>query len=223
MALKSSKGAGMGQRLQYVFWDLDGTLTDSAPGFLNSCEYALKKMGVLVPREELYTFIGPPLLESFAHILGSREKGREATALYREYFSRTGLFENSVYPGVPETLAGIADAGIKNVLTTAKPLVYARRILDHFDLSRHFHLLGGADLDGPLHSKQDVLADNLRRLGCDRGSVLMVGDRSDDIDAARVLSVASCGVLYGYAAPGELDKADYLCAKAPDVMRLALS
>ncbi len=213
----------MGQKLQYVFWDLDGTLTDSAPGILNSCEYALSRMGVLVPRKELYTFIGPPLLESFSHILGSDEKGRRATALYREYFSEKGLFENSVYPGVPETLAGIASAGIKNVLTTAKPLVYARRILEHFSLSRYFHLLGGADLDGPLHSKQDVLADNLKRLGCDRAYVLMVGDRSDDIDAARSLSVASCGVLYGYASPGELDKADYLCASAPDVMGIAVS
>ncbi len=213
----------MGQKLQYVFWDLDGTLTDSAPGILNSCEYALSRMGVLVPRKELYTFIGPPLLESFSRILGSDEKGRRATALYREYFSEKGLFENSVYPGVPETLAGIASAGIKNVLTTAKPLVYARRILEHFSLSRYFHLLGGADLDGPLHSKQDVLADNLKRLGCDRASVLMVGDRSDDIDAARSLSVASCGVLYGYASPGELDKADYLCASAPDVMGIAVS
>ncbi len=213
----------MGQKLQYVFWDLDGTLTDSAPGILNSCEYALSRMGVLVPRKELYTFIGPPLLESFSHILGSDEKGRRATALYREYFSEKGLFENSVYPGVPETLAGIAASGIKNVLTTAKPLVYARRILEHFSLSRYFHLLGGADLDGPLHSKQDVLADNLKRLGCDRASVLMVGDRSDDIDAARSLSVASCGVLYGYASPGELDKADYLCASAPDVMGIAVS
>ncbi len=213
----------MGQKLQYVFWDLDGTLTDSAPGILNSCEYALSRMGVLVPRKELYTFIGPPLLESFSHILGSDEKGRRATALYREYFSEKGLFENSVYPGVPETLAGIDSAGIKNVLTTAKPLVYARRILEHFSLSRYFHLLGGADLDGPLHSKQDVLADNLKRLGCDRASVLMVGDRSDDIDAARSLLVASCGVLYGYASPGELDKADFLCASAPEVMGIAVS
>ena len=217
---KSTQGSSPFAGVTHVFWDLDGTLTDSAPGILNSCEYALQHMGVSASRESLYTFIGPPLLESFTRILGSPDKGREAVELYREYFSRQGLFENSVYEGAGQALGTLCEHGFSNVLTTAKPLVFARRILDHFVLTKYFALLGGADLHGPLHSKKDVLADNLRRTKAEPSSVLMVGDRLDDIEAAKSLGVRSCGVLYGYGRPHELDGADVLCQTITDVAGL---
>ncbi len=212
----------MSARFDHVFWDLDGTLTDSAPGILNACGYALSRLGVSLPREECYVFIGPPLLETFTRVTGSAEGGREGVRLYREYFSARGIFENSVYPGIPEALAAVAAAGRKNVLATAKPLVFARRILDHFDLTRHFACVGGADLDGPVHGKADVLRLDLDATGADPSRVLMIGDRRDDVDAARGLRLACCGVTYGYAAPGEIDHADFLCATPAEAAACAL-
>ncbi len=202
----------MGARFTHVFWDLDGTLTDSAPGILNSCEYALGRLGVSIPREDLYVFIGPPLLETFTRVTGTEEGGREGVRLYREHFSQRGIFENSVYPGVPEALEAVAAGGGRNVLATAKPLVFARRILEHFDLTRHFVFVGGADLDGPVHGKADVLRLDLGATGADPSRVLMVGDRRDDVDAAHGLGIACCGAAWGYASPGEIDHADFLCA-----------
>ena len=88
---------------QYYFFDLDGTLTDPGIGITNSVMYSLKKMGREVKeREELYRFIGPPLVESYMDYCGfSKEQAEEAIAYYREYFSEKGIFENELYPDIP--------------------------------------------------------------------------------------------------------------------------
>ncbi len=212
----------MRARFSHIFFDLDGTLTDSAPGILNSCEYALKHMGYSLPRQELYALIGPPLLDTFTELTGSEESGREGVRLYREYFSGKGIYENSVYPGVPDMLEAVVAAGIPCVLATAKPLIFARRVLDYFDLTKYFAFVGGADLSGPVRGKVEVLKLDLRITGADPARVLMVGDRRDDVDAAAGLGIVSCGVRYGYASVGELDHADYLCATPAEVVPLAL-
>lgn len=213
----------MQPRYSHVFLDLDGTLTDSAPGILNSCEYALTRLGLSVPRSALYAFIGPPLLDSFTKITGSSEKGQEALRLYREYFTEKGLYENSVYPGIEDLLAELAEAGCRNVLATAKPLVYARRILEHFNLARYFVHLGGADLNGPVRTKKGVIERDLAQTGAKAEEVLMVGDRSDDVNAALELGLACAAAGWGYAKPGEVDHATFVCAKPADVAALILS
>ncbi len=207
----------------HVFFDLDGTLTDSAAGILNSCEYALDRLGLSVPREELYAVIGPPLLDSFRVYTGSEAGAREALRLYREYFTETGIFENEVYPGVPGMLSAIVEAGGKNVLATAKPLVFARRILDHFDLARYFSYAGGVDMEGPVYGKEDVIALDLRETGAAPQNVLMAGDRRDDVDAAHSLGLRCAGVRWGYAAPGEIDHAEWLCDSPADLALLAVT
>ena len=87
-----------------LLFDLDGTLTDPALGITNSILYALEKMGFpKPPRRALYPFIGPPLVESFQKYCSMTEaEAQRALALYREYFSVTGLFENEVYEGIPK-------------------------------------------------------------------------------------------------------------------------
>lgn len=209
-------------RFTHVFLDLDGTLTDSAPGILNSCEYALRRFGVEMDRGAMYAFIGPPLFETFARVLGSPEAGEKALAHYREYFADRGIFENSVYPGVEDALARLADAGCRLVLATAKPVVYAKRILDHFDLTRYFHHVGGADMHGPVRHKKGVIARDLDVTGADPASVLMVGDRREDVDAARELGLVTAAAAWGYASPGEVDHADHVCATPADVCRVVL-
>ena len=210
-------------RHTHVFFDLDGTLTDSAPGILNSCEYALSKLGVRMERGAMYAFIGPPLLDTFTKVLESEEKGREALRLYREYFAGKGIFENSVYPGVRQMLERLRDAGAQLVLATAKPEPFARRIMDHFDLARHFVHLGGADMDGPVRSKRQVIERNLATVSASPGATLMVGDRREDVDSANRLGLSTAAALWGYAGPGEVDHADFLCATPDEVTNVVLA
>ena len=191
-----------------LLFDLDGTITDSFPGIVNSICYALSSFGIQVEeRESLRPFLGPPLLASFMKYYGFDEaKANQALEKYREYFSEKGIFENSVYPGMAELLAGCQKAGYRVILSTAKPEVYARRILDHFGLTPCFDAVCGATLDGAVSTKAQVIGLALRTCASPDGAV-MIGDRSDDILGAKSHGIPSIGVLYGYGTRQELAEA----------------
>ena len=133
-----------------VLLDLDGTLTDSAPGIVNCLRYALDAMGVDHPDDAaIRTFLGPPLAVTFReHFAMSDADVDVAIAKYRERYHDIGLFENEVYDGIPELLTGLAEAGLPLAVATSKPTYSATRILEHFGLARHFAFIGGSDLEG---------------------------------------------------------------------------
>ena len=112
-----------------ILFDLDGTLTDSAPGILNSVRYACRKLGLPIPGEEtLRRFLGPPLIASFRELMGlDAADADRAVSAFREYFPTKGLFENEVYPGVPALLADLKAAGKTVILATSKPEAFAYR------------------------------------------------------------------------------------------------
>ncbi|MDE7069617.1 MAG: HAD family hydrolase [Alistipes sp.] len=198
------------QRYESLFFDLDGTLTDPMEGITRSVQYALRRFGIEVTDlKSLCPFIGPPFIESYREHYGFDEaRAREAIAFSREYFTERGIFENRLYEGIPELLASLVAAGRRLYVATSKPRVFAERILDHFDIARHFTLVGGTGLDGSLPSKADVIADVIARSGIsDLGSVVMIGDRKHDIIGARSVGIASLGVLYGYGSREELEAA----------------
>lgn len=192
-----------------ILFDLDGTLTDPGLGITNSIMHALKKMSIPLPeRQALYQFIGPPLMDSFHERYGLDEAAcAQAVVYYREYFSVTGLFENEVYPGIREMLGALRQAGKKLVLATSKPELYARRILEHFDLARYFTHIVGATMDETRTAKHEVIAYALEAFGIDPADAVMVGDREHDVLGARKNGLACVGVLYGYGSRRELTDA----------------
>ncbi len=190
---------------KYILFDLDGTLTDSAPGIINCIKYACGKMGISCPSDgALSAFVGPPLLAMMQKTFSLSDSDSEKMlALYRERFSKVGLFENSVYPGVREMLASVKKAGKKLALATSKPEVYAVRILEKFSLIEYFDAVTGSELSGAHVEKRDVMAMSMKKLSAERAETLMVGDRKYDLEAANALGVDALFVSYGYAAPGE--------------------
>ncbi len=196
---------------KYIFFDLDGTLTDSAEGITKCVQYALESRGINVPDlNTLRPFIGPPLIESFMKFYGmTEEEARLCTAKYRERFKDTGIYENKIYPGVPEMLAQLKANGLRLALATSKPLVFAQRVTDYFNLSQYFDYICGPDLTGShLPAKADVIADAMQKLGVsDKSEVLMVGDRSQDVIGALKCGIACAGALYGYGGRKELTDA----------------
>lgn len=189
------------KKYNYLFWDLDGTLTDPGIGITNSIMYSLEKFGIkVVDRTSLYPFIGPPLLESYQKYYGfDKEKAELAVKYYREYFGVKGLFENEVYPGIADFLARCRENGFKMALATSKPEHYAVEIMEHFELSQYFDHMCGSTMASGLESKADVIR---KALGCfdidSTGEVLMIGDRMHDICGAKECSLDSAGVLWGY-------------------------
>ena len=200
--------------------DLDGTLTDPAPGIVGSFRHALEAMGRdPPPAEELTWIIGPPLRGSFAELLGGSERVEEALAAYRARYGATGLFEASVYDGVPEALHALKGAGARLFLCTSKPAVYARRILERFDLARHFDAAYGAELDGRFEDKRDLIAHILADRGLKPETCAMLGDREHDVIGASRSGVPAIGALWGFGGEAELKRAGaaVLCARPNEV------
>ncbi|MCR5703126.1 MAG: HAD hydrolase-like protein [Eubacterium sp.] len=193
-----------------IIFDLDGTLTDSAPGILNSAMYALEKMGIDdIKRESLYSFIGPPLMDSFrAQFQMSEEDARKSVNYYREYYRNKGVLEVALYPGMKEVLAALKEKGYCIMMGTSKPEVFANQIANHLEIDSYFDLIAGANLEGTRDQKVDVLKYGLEKIGTNNpAEILMVGDRKFDVLGAKKLSIDTLGVLYGYGNREELQKA----------------
>lgn len=194
-----------------LFFDLDGTLTDPGPGITRCVEHALVSLGRPVPEaESLRRFVGPPLQQSFAEILETPEEVAEAIRLYRKRFAPVGLYENSVYPDVPQGLAALKRAGHRMWVVTSKPHVFARRIVEHFGLSGLFEEVYGSELSGENADKTDLLREVLAREALRPEDACMIGDRALDVLAARAHGVEAVAVLWGYGSREEL------AAAAPD-------
>ena len=171
---------------QYLLFDLDGTLTDPMVGITSSVQYALEKFGIHVKYlKDLIPFIGPPLDDSFQEFYGlSKEDAGKAVVYYREYFAPKGIFENEVYPGIPEMLSRLVEAGFTLIVATSKPAVFAKQILEHFGLSDYFSFVGGSELDGTRKRKAEVIGYILETCEIKPQDAIMIGDRKHDIEGA---------------------------------------
>jgi phosphoglycolate phosphatase len=192
-----------------ILLDLDGTLTDSGDGITRCIAYALAQLGHPAPdRAELSQYVGPPLAASFRTLLGTADDGLvgEALRLYRERFVERGMFENSVYPGIPEALSALQALGLRLWVATTKPQLFAHQILEHFDLLPHFGGVYGSELNGERADKGDLIGHLLASERIAAPNALMVGDREQDIRGARGNGVRSLGVLWGYGSRAELEE-----------------
>ncbi len=194
----------------YCFFDLDGTITDPKIGITSSVAYALEKYGIPVEdKDQLTTFIGPPLHESFCKYFGfSNMAAYDAVDKYREYYKAQGIFENYLYDGMADLLISLQNAGAKVVMATSKPEIFARQIAEHFHIDSYFSCITGSELDGTRVAKDEVIACAMKRMGMKNASgAVMIGDRMHDIVGAKKNGMESIGVLYGYGSRQELEEA----------------
>jgi phosphoglycolate phosphatase len=204
--------------------DLDGTLTDPKRGILNCVRHALEQLKKTCPRDEdLLWLIGPPLRESFQLLLKcSAKQAEEAVRFYRERFSTIGLFENDILAGVSELLAEQSASQKRLFIASTKPHIYIHPILDYFDIKHWFEGVYGSELDGTRAVKSDLLRYIFNELDLKPHETVMIGDRVQDIDAAKAVGVTSIWVDYGYGAVAERNaaKPDYICDSIEDLRSL---
>ncbi len=190
-------------------FDLDGTITDTGPGIMASVQHALDAYGFPnEPMANLRRFVGPPLDWSFREFYGlSLEESYSAVEKFRETYRTQGVRMSPLYPGIDGLLTRLS-ARATVCMATSKPLVFARQILEMRGIAPCFTLTVGANLDGTMTDKAQVIGEVLRQLGSPpRGEVVMIGDRRHDIEGAKANGLAAIGVEYGYAEPGELKAA----------------
>lgn len=212
---------------QYILFDLDGTITDSALGITNCVSYALKELNQEpLPPKSLMRFIGPPLLDAFMEYGGIDKKmATNAVAKYRERYKDIGIFECSIYSGIAEVLKALKDADKTVILATAKPLEFAKIIIEHFNLIQYFDDMVGANFSGNLIHKHEIIAEVIKRFNItDRTSAIMIGDREQDISGAKMFSLESIGVRYGFAEENELEDAGatYIADTPNDILKIIL-
>ena len=201
-----------------IFFDLDGTLTESGEGITKSVQYALEKLGK--PEEDLdklRVFIGPPLMEQFMKYADVDEtEARRAVEYYRERYAVKGIFENRPYDGVENLLRELKGRGYILAVASSKPEYYVTKILDYFNLSSYFEVVVGSEMNGARTSKTEVIEEALKRLNMSdrRKEVLMVGDKEHDVLGARAAGLACVAVGYGYGTKEELTAAQPLKIEA---------
>ena len=194
-----------------LFFDMDGTLIDSAVGITRCVEHALVQMGLPVPpQEELRRWIGPALRTSFGPLLNDDAKVEQAVLHYRDRFETHGWAEHEIYAGIGETIEALHAAGHRLAVVTAKNEPHARKIVDHLPFGHRFDDVIGATLDGRISHKDQLIAEALRRFELDAGSCWMIGDRRMDIEGARHHGMRNVGVLWGFGGEAELRQAGAL-------------
>lgn len=193
----------------HLFLDLDGTLSDSAPGIVRSAQYALEAFGIHVDNlDDLLCFVGPPLEESFQefyHLTPSQAD--EAVKVYRRRYEKIGVYENALYPGIPQFLDKACQAGKVLMVATSKPQRMADLVLSHFGIADRFAFVGGRE-DSSRRTKEEVIRYVMKENGLTRTEdIVMIGDRKHDVLGAKAVGLDSVGVLYGYGSRDEFQAA----------------
>lgn len=193
----------------HLFLDLDGTLSDSAPGIVRSAQYALEAFGIHVDNlDDLLCFVGPPLEESFQefyHLTPSQAD--EAVKVYRRRYEKIGVYENALYPGIPQFLDKARQAGKVLMVATSKPQRMADLVLSHFGIADRFAFVGGRE-DSSRRTKEEVIRYVMKENGLTRTEdIVMIGDRKHDVLGAKAVGLDSVGVLYGYGSRDEFQAA----------------
>jgi phosphoglycolate phosphatase len=213
--------------LSNIFFDLDGTLTDSKEGIVNCIYYALEKLGYPVPEGfNVNDCLGPPLRLSFRRLLNTNDEAliERAVEIYRERFSTIGLFENRVYPGIPELLSALRENDFKLYVVTTKPRIFAGRIAEHFQLAHRFEAIYGTELNGQFDNKADLIEFILKTRQLSAEETVMVGDKREDIVAGKANRTETIGVTYGYGSLGEITEAapDDICGSPEEIGRIIM-
>ncbi len=191
-----------------VLFDLDGTLTDPAPGIIGSFRKALVDLGHEPPPfESLGWIIGPALRLSFPKVMGEGADAEAALERYRAHYGDGGMYDLTLYDGMMEAVSAIRAASERMFVCTAKPEPYAVPIVERFGYAPHFERVYGAALDGSLDDKADIIAKIIAEQGIDPARTVMIGDRLHDIHAAQRHGIASIGVAWGYGGAEELTRA----------------
>lgn len=205
------------KKYEYLLFDLDGTLIYSHEGIFACMRHALAKMGETVrPTDEfLRKTIGPPLEFTFENFFGmSKERAKEATRIYREEYSKTGVEQNYPVEGAKEALETLKERGYVLAVATSKPRHFAENILNRLGFAAYFTQIVGCGTDGSLPTKSAVVAETLKRLGAEnsRSKCLMLGDRKQDVLGARENKIDAAIVDVGYAEEGEIEacRTDYV-------------
>ena len=207
-----------------ILFDLDGTITDSSPGIINSYLHSLNKIGLAEDDiDKLKSYIGSPLRAYYTerHNLSTADSDT-AVKHFREHYAEKGIFENAVYPGMAELIDKLRENGFRLYIATSKPLEFAITVLNHFNIKEYFNSIHGSDMSADNKPKDRLIADAILMNGLSKDESIMIGDRYHDINGAKTNGIASIAVTYGYGSINELSelRPDHIASSAGDIEKV---
>ena len=208
----------------FAIFDLDGTLVDSQVGIIESFRATLLEYGTIATDVELRSLIGPPLDESFEKLGFRGDQLDEVVNRYRYYYAKSGVYGCELYPGIVEMLKKLSSRGVRLGVATAKRIDFSVQILNDLGVAEYFEKVSGANINGTLTSKKDIVAEVLEHFEPgDVRDVWMVGDREMDVTASLFHGLVPIGVLWGYGTKGELldSGAEYLVDHPRELLTFA--
>ena len=207
-----------------IFFDLDGTVTESGEGCMNGVKYMLEKIEhPPISQTELRAFLGPPMELHLMDEYGfNRSDAAGAYTFYKEYYETKGMYENRLFNGIQDMLIQLKRSGKTAYIATSKPEHLAVSILDWLGVLDLFANVFGARHDLGIYGKTQVLKRAVDTLGEAPQNPVMVGDRYLDAVGARDVGFDIIGVLYGYGDLEELvsAKCDYIVDSVSDLSML---
>ncbi len=207
-----------------ILFDLDGTITDSSPGIINSYLHSLNKIGLAEDDiDKLKSYIGSPLRAYYTerHNLSTADSDI-AVKHFREHYAEKGIFENTVYPNMDVLIDKLSESGFRLYIATSKPLEFAITVLNHFNLKEYFDSIHGSDMSADNKPKDKLIADAILMNGLSKNESIMIGDRYHDINGAKTNGIASLAVTYGYGSMNELSELqpEYIAASADEIEKI---
>ena len=207
-----------------ILFDLDGTITDSSPGIINSYLHSLNKIGLAEDDiDKLKSYIGSPLRAYYTerHNLSTADSDI-AVKHFREHYAEIGIFENTIYPNMDVLIDKLSESGFRLYIATSKPLEFAITVLNHFNLKEYFDSIHGSDMSADNRPKDKLIADAILMNGLSKNESIMIGDRYHDINGAKTNGIASIAVTYGYGSINELSELqpEYIAASADEIEKI---
>ena len=182
-----------------VIFDLDGTLADTSEGIYNCIRYAQMKMGLPpITSEQMRSHIGPPMHESYErnfHLSGADLE--KAVSFHKEYALTKGLFEASLYDGIPKLLSQLKEQGFHVAVATLKYEETAQKMLTFLKIAHYFDVICGTLSDVKL-TKAQLLEKCIQLCHGTKETSLLVGDSSYDALGAHDAGIDFLGVTYGF-------------------------
>ena len=205
--------------IKCIFFDLDGTLTDSAPGLAESFTYIFRKHGITHDGVDLRYFMGPPIMQTLKPYFSTQEQLEAAVEDFRSHYSKRLLTGNGLFPGIAEMLEALKANGYTLDVVTAKPQAVAETVVEHFGIRQYLNGVHGthSGIIDKIHTLREALADH----NCPPTQAVMVGDRRFDLEAAQLGNTLAIGALWGYGDLEELEPYNrlFLAATPADITK----
>jgi len=203
------------------FFDLDGTLARTGEDIIVAWKGALRSLGRDLTHFDEVFRIGPPLEKVVYQLYddATPELVAELMARFKPLYDESGFPNTEPYPGVPELLAAIRQAGGRSYIVTNKRHAPTQLLAKKFGWDRLMDGVWSYDSFDEKYAKPALLGKLLEDLGVDPREAVMAGDTKGDVDAGKANKLATVGVTYGYGTREELASADYVFDTAGDIAK----